>query len=678
MNKFALPLIFLLPFLLHAQSQDSRLGNVHTPKGDLHMLVIFVRYDNVDLMRNNKDWPDSTGENALPKFARGEINDLFHIHPEDIATQRHQNMSDFYYTMSGGTFRITGDVYPVQVPVEFIPERRNNFFARQAQMNQAAINWIAKHDPDFDWSKYDNRTNHPNYSQSNAGSAPDSILDYVVLMHRAPGSTGMGASSSLGIPGSRYRIQDGHTGIKSYTNNKHNWLYFKHEFAHNLYSCPHYLGANSADGDRYYTQKGWGMMDAWHEPFFVANAWEAWWLGWIDAQEPQANGTFILKDYLTGRDAIRIQIPGTEDYLWLENHQKIDLWDEKMFFKDESQGQPQSAKGLYAYVVGAPGADRSKPKLNPFSKKTVNFIKMMNAEGNFDWRFVGDSLNTNYFLAPVMERVADNPVSGQNDFQFLRADYNRDGSIGVGGSHGNSDSGGKEQMDLWAERIDGKDVLTIANSGDDKDAFQPGMEMGLSGKMPVTNYPIYDPAQDSLDFYVLSGISVKVLSQDESGALTLDIQLDDWNVRNTTRWCGQMLLLSVDRLADSVNLRVKRGATLSLELSGTPQRQQPHPRTGTFAPPTELRIGAGQTLTVERRGGLIIESNSRLVLEAGATLVVERGGRIEVAEGGEISLGDGVQVLVGRFGRIVVDANSDMTIGEGVSVEKEWLGTVGW
>lgn len=308
---------------LFAQQPSSIHGAVHTPKGDLHILVVFVRYENVDLMPNSKRWPDSSEEGALPLMARGEVNALFHRNPEELGKEDKFNISDYFYTMSDGQFRITADIFPVQVPVRNVAQNRRNFFQRQGQMNKTAISWIASNYPDFDWGKYDQRTNAPNYRYDNSETPPDSILDYVIFLHRAPGSSGLSASSSIDIPDSPYKIRNGHTSIKSYSDAKHNWEHFKHEFAHTLYNCPHYLGANSADGDKFYTQKGWGLMAAWHSPFFTANAWESWWLGWLKPQEITQNGTYQLRDYITGRDAIRIRIPGTRDYLWIENHQKI-------------------------------------------------------------------------------------------------------------------------------------------------------------------------------------------------------------------------------------------------------------------------------------------------------------------------------------------------------------------
>ena len=644
---------------VHAQ-RNAAFGDVHTPKGDLHMLVIFIRYDNANLMRASKSWLDETAEGVLPDMAKGDVNALFHKDPESLSEARNVfNISDFYYTMSGGRFRITADIFPVQVPVKYVSERRGNFFRRQGQMNQAAINWIAENYPDFNWGKYDNRTNMPKYRFDNSESPPDSVLDYVIFMHRAPGSTGMGASSNLKIPHSPYKILNGHTGIRSYADPEHNWEYFKHEFAHNLYSCPHYLGANGADGDKYYTQKGWGLMAAWHSPFFTANAWESWWLGWLEPQEIKEDGRYRIKDFVTGRDAIRIRIPGTSDYLWIENHQKIDQWDDKIFFKDSTKNEPQSAKGIYMYVVAKPGSDKASPRLNPFNRKHANLIKMLNAEGNFDYHATGDSLHTGYFLCPLVENGRPNPVAGQNAFQFIRVDYNRDDKIRVGMAHGNSDKGGGEQQDIWTEVRNGKAVYSLSSTGNEDDAFQTGDWVGLSGSQPIVNYPIYRKDQQKLNPYVLSGIQVRVLDQEADGSYMLDIQLDNWTFNNEQRWSGNILIPSGQ---DSPELILDKGADLLIDLSGTSERTSLHPLTGTFANPTYVALDSGRALIIRDNARLTIDAFSELNLHPYSKIVIEKGGRLNVATGGKLSCQDQGQIVIEKGGKLLIEKGGTLAL----------------
>ncbi|MEM7367344.1 MAG: hypothetical protein AAF587_02015 [Bacteroidota bacterium] len=631
-------------------------GGVHTPKGDLHVLLIFVRFDNATKMRSAKQWPDISKEGVLPRMAEGASNQFFHQDPEMLGKDsRKKNLSDYYYAMSGGQFRLTGDIFPIQVPITLENEKRGNFFSRQARMNQLAINWIAEHYPDFDWSKYDQRTNSPQYRSDNRETSPDSVLDYVVFMYRDFGSTGMGSSSRLSIPNSVYKIRDGHTGIKSYADAKHNWEYFKHEFAHNLYGCPHYLGANSADGNKFYTQKGWGMMAAWHSPFFTANAWECWWMDWLRPQEPTTNGKYELKDFVTGRDAIRIQIPGTQDYLWLENHQKQDLWDDKIFYNDPQRGYPVSAPGMYAYVVAAPGANRANPRLNPFSREHANMIRMLNAEGQFDYTPT-DTMKSEYGAKfPVFQKAAENPISGQNDFQFIRYDFDGDNKIKIGMKHGNKDGGGREEMDVWFEEIDGKGTYSLNCTGDPLDAFEAGDVIGKSGIVPAMNYPVFQRTPQQFEPIVINGIRIKVLKRKKDGTYVLDIRFDDWKLSEDRRWCGNILLPGLEDATQTNTLMIQKGTRLMMNLSGTPNREYAHSATGDCVTPTVLRVQHGQHILLKKGSQMILDEFSELILESGARLTIKKGAEVILRNQGKLHAKTGSELLVEEGGILTVE-----------------------
>jgi M6 family metalloprotease-like protein len=654
-----------LPFFLKGQQfsetiqPHSWLGQVHTPKGDLHMLLIFVRFGDKDLMPNAKIWPNESAEGILPDMAAGNVNQLFHNDPGLIGSLPEQNISDFYYAMSGGTFRITADVFPVQVPVQLVPTKGGNFFSRQRDMNNEAIKWIAENYPDFDWSRYDRRKNGSNYTDDNQAFRPDSILDYVLFLYRDPGSTGMGASGSISIPNSPYSIRDGQTGIKAYSDAEHNWEYFKHEFAHNLFGCPHYMGANGADGTKYYVSKGWGLMAAWHSPFFTANAWESWWLGWMDTQTISRNGTYSLKDYVTERDAIRIRIPGTQDYLWLENHQKISPWDDKIFFMDPAKGHPQSAKGLYAYVVSEAGADRNQPKLSPFDVHHANMIKMLNGEGNFDYRPTGDSIQTEYFPSIVWEKAASNPIAGQNDLQMIRFDVNGDGKIPVNVSHGNKDGGAGEHYEIWGERINGKNEVSYNCTGDEKDGFQIGDEISLSGIIPALNYPEFHRDQENLDPFVLNGIQIRIISETD-GSFNLEIRFDDWEIRSDKRWCGNLRLPGTDFDDPDKYLTIGEGINLQLDLGGTPDRIGINPETGTLTNPTLLSVEANRGISLSPGSRLTVENFSSLELNGNAQIVIESGAVLEVRSGGKLWLKDRSRIIVRRGGKLIVQRDGKL------------------
>jgi M6 family metalloprotease-like protein len=316
-----------LPQLLSTASSTN--GVVHTPKGNLHILIVFIENQNDkppssydgDLQNNP---PGYWAPNDIPNWAKGTSNELLDATPATIGTTK--NLSLFYKEMSDGEFILTGDIFPELIPVSGLNSLGG--VANYAQVNAQAVAYINANYPNYNWSKYDNRTNSPNYNYDNSTSSPDNKLDYVVFMQRRVGFNGFAGIGSHTITTTfsgtleTFTINDGHTAERCFNSASHHWIFFKHEFAHNLYNAPHYLGANKcADGQYFYRPTGWGLMATWHQQFDVANAWEKWWLGWLTPQEVSSNGNYVLKDFITEHDAIRLPIPNAPgEYLWIENH----------------------------------------------------------------------------------------------------------------------------------------------------------------------------------------------------------------------------------------------------------------------------------------------------------------------------------------------------------------------
>lgn len=626
-------------------------GQAHTPRGHLHMLVVFIRYeDKWQGQPSVREWPDSSHPDSLPEMARGATNGWFCADSAATAEATRQgikNISTFFYSVSGGTFLVTGEVFPVQVPVKFVPLKGGNTFSRQTEMNQAAFNWIGVNYPAFDWSRFDRRKNAPNYAFDNSLSQPDHVLDYVVCMHRSlGGSAGIGSAGNFTIPGTSYSLNHGHTGIYSYADADHNRLFFTHEFAHNLYGAPHTGGANGADGNRFYIQYGWGVMTHWYPAFETANAWEAWWLGWQQPQQPAADGRYRLRDFVTGQDAMRIQLPNNNS-LWLENHQLIGPTDRKTFF-DQGFELQQSGKGVYATVVAAPGNDRRQPNLNAFNKSHVNMARSMHGAGNWDFYFRNDSFQTQYILAPVMERVRLNPIAGQNSFQGIKWDYNHDKRVDAGMLHGNADGRTRDTHDLFAEYFNGAPHYVLRSSGDSTAPFKTGTVIGLSGLMPATTYPAFNRKAQQLEPYVLSGVTVSIAGYEPDGTALLDILLNDWEIRTPQRWCSHITLPTDSTLRRTLDIR----SQLLLDLSGTPERETLHPETGTFANPTVFTVPAGWDIVVQKGATLTLDKHSSIVLQGDSRIVIMRGGTLHL-QGGMLETEAATQLVVKRGGRVI-------------------------
>ncbi|MBX7241269.1 MAG: hypothetical protein K1X92_05915 [Bacteroidia bacterium] len=243
MNRFYLfgvVVLLLLGFPLYAQSTwrcgndgnpspltptttaRSYFGKEHTPKGHLHMLVVYVQFDEnsygqyVNTYLPPANWGYDAQQDSAHKQEMWQYNDLPTIAqhfpgypagqnrmfnadlPIGGAGQVH-NLSEYYYQQSNGQFQVTADIFPVPVTLSFSDmvalaqtQPFDTAFAPDAfdfyhHVNIAALNWINTHQnlmQGFDWANYDNRTNHPDFESDNSNTPPDGILDYVVFMHR--------------------------------------------------------------------------------------------------------------------------------------------------------------------------------------------------------------------------------------------------------------------------------------------------------------------------------------------------------------------------------------------------------------------------------------------------------------------------------------------------------------
>ena len=141
-------------------------------------------------------------------------------------------------------------------------------------------------------------------------------------------------------------------GVNNFANNPTSIV--SHEFSHNLFGGNefHTSGGNHRGSFElmpfFSVQGGYGLMGAYGSSLVSCNGYERWRLNWKHPSTPyligardslnltnqnsdisQSDGvvTFILRDFVTTGDAIRIKLPykdsehASNQYIWLENHQ---------------------------------------------------------------------------------------------------------------------------------------------------------------------------------------------------------------------------------------------------------------------------------------------------------------------------------------------------------------------
>ena len=256
------------------------------------------------------------------------------------------------------------------------------------------------------FSQYDKRTGVPLYQFDNSiNPQPDGVIDYAVINFRfsslwsdaevpVPGMkswtrSGGGYSVISGYDFGDYSISTGFTacaGIES------DVKLYTHEIGHELYEAPHYGNCNSVLGKYLISNKFWVMMSTGgNEIYAGANAWERWFLGWInikhDLVDKTNNGDYVLRDYFTTSDAIRIKLPYVNNqYIWLENHQGSNIFEKRINYDANLCGfaLPNPPTGLMLYAENI-----SSSKSNVWVITSgANGIKLFNKQGNYDFSVI--------------------------------------------------------------------------------------------------------------------------------------------------------------------------------------------------------------------------------------------------------------------------------------------------
>lgn len=253
-------------------------GGVFTPKGELRVLIVFISYGEPYDSQYLEGWPE---DSDLPTWAHPDSPAVFHsdfsVFPTDIYSDTNRlSVSNFYYQMSNGTFKLIADYYPTRVRVDVSATDTWEDIHRKV-LQQISDN--------INWSLYDNRTNHPGFIFDNSNSNPDNKIDYMVFCHRFSWdwntlpSTNLSDQNANGVSvtkittdfptvGNGYQVnKDGFTFI---TGGERPLGIFVHEVGHELYNAPHYAGNNNVCGKYFYEPSaGWDTCLA-HRPAAAA------------------------------------------------------------------------------------------------------------------------------------------------------------------------------------------------------------------------------------------------------------------------------------------------------------------------------------------------------------------------------------------------------------------------
>lgn len=678
-------------------------GGVFTPKGDLRVLIVFVKFGGIyDTMYvegwNNGDFPDwamSSNEAAFYHDYSDFPNSIF-------SDTNRKSVSNFYYQMSGGQLRLVADYYPDVITVN--PNDAESYFG----LNKLVIDQISN---TFDWTPYDNRTNFPNYRYDNSNSSPDQIADYIVICYRFSNKWQSFPSnwlSKLEFDGisilgfaSKYRTT---SGSRMYV--LHGFTYmsggidpmtmFPHEAGHEIYSAPHYSGNNTVCGDYFYEPiAGWGMMRL-DRNYTCAAGWERYILNWVPDIKANGvnakienisdlaanNGVFLLRDFITTGDAIRIRVPagdGIYQYLWLENHQGKSTFDGNMLVNNYC-GAPldEYKRGLVAYVEAySHNKDLTE---NNLMYHMGNAIRWISRKGDYDYGFGMNSFQpfpacSNLVTNPFYS-LQENPIGGQSVGELIRHDFNNDGRIVYNENplyHDEHNKADNECIEVIKLDTFPSTAKYLTGTGMQ---FQMGDKVGIARNPCVRNIPKYDSTAYLMGDYYLNGISFEILLRLFNGNMLVKVRMDDVAIDQDVRWAAASIILT-DITGDSrPDVDVRPTITVNIDKSGTPNRHKnpanPNQTSSTvkdFITPTTFTCRNGSYFKQDTFSIVNVKDSSTLVLESGSIYEIGDHASLNIDSSGTLIVKSGATLRVKGTGHVEINKGAYICIEDGANIE---------
>lgn len=701
MNKYFL-LFFIITIgdICTTFGQEKYIANGFdfTPKGDLRALVVFIGYgepydsQDIDGWPANSQFPDWATNNTKAFYTS------FSDFSNNIYSDRNRfSVSNFYYQMSNGRFRLIADYYPYRVTVNV------DHSDTWGDIHRKALEQIAN---DVDWSRYDNRTNSPSFLYDNSDSEPDGIADFIVFCNRFSRnwqyipSDEMARTTSNGVSitylnedmGNGYKVSSGFT---FYTGAFLPIEIFPHEVGHRLYDGPHYGGANNVCGNYFYVPSaGWGIMRL-RQNYTCAAGWERYILDWtpqIKASGENSDihssddlsatgGIFTLRDFVTTGDAIRVRVPnenGKQQYLWLENHQCLSTFDGNSLGSTFCSGNIDEYKfGLIAYVESYSYV------------KDVNYVSLFNEgngvrwiskKGDYDFTFDtsriypsvlcntdSDHRNATYPLY----KGCPNPIGGQNVNESIRHDYNNDGHIGYD-SDNNSPGSKNEQTNVVL--IDNESPTAKYFTGTGMQ-FQKGDKVGIARNPCVRNIPTYNQDTYRMGDFFLNGISFEILNQNADGSMVVKVKVDDVSIDQNVRWAAGSIVLTDITHDGRPDVDVEPSVCVTIDKSGTPNRHknpanpnQTSSVVSDFITPTTLTCRDGSFFKQENSSTVEVKNLSTLVLEAGSVYEIDDNALLDIKESGTLHVKSGATLRIYGTGRIDIQNGGYICVEDGANI----------
>ena len=460
----------------------------------------------------------------------------------------------------------------------------------------------------------------------------------------------------------------------------------QHEISHSFFgpNSFHTSGGNHRRSGEYMPflpmQCGYGLMGGSGSTLVSCNGYERWRMHWQHESNRNANDwwivardivgnpknadiskedgqqTFILRDFVTYGDAVRIKLPykdsesSSNQYIWIENHQsgrnnKLDF----LQFANESDCRPQQVAGVYAYYQI--GRDiLSGANNDVYYANERDNLRMIPAEGY--WNYSYHVADTVYNIKCInwathdcyYSRDAENPFCGTHDME---------GHFSVSDDEDILSSAMEKPM--WRKCIGRIQIDSLVGLGDTRDMFctHTNLNMGTNpstcntktfyNSMTTGRCQYSSHLSRNTQTTYLTGLGIEITPFDD-GNCRIDVRWDDYTITNNAIWTGSISLKERAVLAPKMEIWLTQNLTVA-----QPMRDDV---TGLFAKPTvlvceagsEFVQEAGSIVNVEEKSSLVIDAGSVYRLESKAKLKIDRTSHLIVR--GRLIVGNGAKLIL--------------------------------
>ncbi len=422
--------------------------------GTIRVLFVFAQFPDDKHDTTNSTWV----KGQAPANMQGWVDQSWSTNP----TQG--SMTHYFNEMSFNKLKFIGKTVSVVTP-----QTRAWYLANNKKRGDIHTQIIQQLDQTWDFAQFDNWDYEGNYNHINR---PDGIVDMVFMVWRNIANDytinqrdsifnklNMGRSADLGLGWPDVLVDNGQRRLKMGVFPSGNtpggsgaslcdW-FIENMFRFCIHEYGHYLQGGN---DQHVGHGFWGLLSGWGIKNFIANSFERYRLGWINlntvpASPDQTIQNATLPDFVTTGVAYRlVGNAATNEYFYIENHQKISFWENNQMFLRSPYGNVEN--GVYVLRQESAGQDNK-------------FIKCLAADGRWNWtvnQLTPNQWGPGYLL--VFKRLGADRVNGYHDLEFIPWYWNNVYQ-GTAAIH-------------FTENKSGQPVLDVRYSGDGKDAFRLG------------------------------------------------------------------------------------------------------------------------------------------------------------------------------------------------------------